>query len=60
MLGRRAEPCGHQQRAELVAVQRDGMGLVIQVRSPRVGGWGMVQEFLLGRVFIESGCSVGG
>ena len=29
MLGRRTEPGGHQQRAELVAVQRDRMRLVV-------------------------------
>ena len=29
MLERWAEPGGYQQGAELVAVQRDGMGLVI-------------------------------
>jgi len=29
MLGRRPEPGGHQQHAELVAVQRDRMGLIV-------------------------------
>jgi len=38
MLGRRPEPGGHQQRAELVAVQGDGMGLVVHPRSADVGG----------------------
>jgi hypothetical protein len=33
MLSRRAEPGGDQQRAELVAVQRDRMGLVVQPRT---------------------------
>jgi len=34
VLGRRAEPGGHQQPAELVAAQRDGMGLIVQPRPP--------------------------
>ena len=38
MLGRRAEPGGHQQRAELVAVQRDRMGLVVHPRTADVRG----------------------
>ena len=29
MLGRRAEPGGHQQGAELVTIQRDHVGLVV-------------------------------
>ena len=32
MLGQRAEPGGDQQRAEFVAVQRDGMRLVVDPR----------------------------
>ena len=40
MLDRRPEPGGDQQRAELVAVQRDGMGLVIQPRTADVRGRG--------------------
>ena len=38
MLGRRAEPGGHQQRAELVTVQRDGMRLVVDPRTADVRG----------------------
>ena len=38
MLGRRPEPGGHQQRAELVAVQRDGMGLVVHPRTADMRG----------------------
>jgi hypothetical protein len=38
MLGRRAEPGGDQQRAELVAVQRGGMGLVVHARTADVRG----------------------
>ena len=40
MLGRRAEPGGHQQRAQFVAVQGGGMGLVIQPRPPDMRGRG--------------------
>jgi hypothetical protein len=36
MLERRAEPGGHQQGAELVAVQRDGVGLVVHPRTADV------------------------
>ena len=52
---RRAEPGGDQQRAELVAVQRDGMGLVIQPRSADVGGRGMLEELFFDRVLVEPG-----
>ncbi len=38
MLGRRAEPGGNQQSAELVTVQRDGVGLVVHPRPPDVRG----------------------
>ncbi len=44
MLNRRAEPGGDQQRAELVAVQGDGTGLVVQPRPPDVGRRGMLQQ----------------
>ena len=36
MLGRRPEPGGHQQRAELAAVQRDRMGLIVHPRTADV------------------------
>src|SRR6266700_1956483 len=55
MLGRRAKPGGHQQRAQLVAVQGGGMGLVIQPRPSHVSGRGMVQELFLDRVPVEPG-----
>ena len=42
MLRRRAEPGGDQERAELVAVQGSGMGLVIQPWPPDMGGRGVV------------------
>jgi hypothetical protein len=55
MLGRRAEPGGDQQSAELVAVQHDGMGLVIYPRTADVGGWGVIEEFFFDGVFVEPG-----
>jgi len=57
MLGRRAEPGGNEQGAELVAVQRDGVGLVVRPRPPDMSGWGVIQEFLLDRVLLEPGDS---
>ena len=53
MLGRRAEPGGHQRRAELVAVQRDGMRFIVQPRPPRGGGRGVLEELLLDGVPVE-------
>ena len=44
MLERRAEPGGYQQGAELVAVQGDGMRLVIQPRTADVSGRGRLAE----------------
>ena len=38
VFGRRAEPGGYQQRAELVAVQRGGVRLVVHPRAADVGG----------------------
>jgi hypothetical protein len=38
MFCRRAETGGHQQRAEFVAVQRDGMGLIVHPRAADVRG----------------------
>jgi hypothetical protein len=55
MLGRRAEAGSDQQGAELVAVQRDGVRLVVQPRPPDVRGWRVIQEFLLDRVAVEPG-----
>src|SRR5215470_14154709 len=55
MLDRRAEPGGYQERAELVAVQGDGMRLVIQPRAADVGGRGMLEELFLDRVLVEPG-----
>jgi hypothetical protein len=36
MIAWRAEPGGDEERAELVAVQRDGMGLVVDPRTAHV------------------------
>jgi len=55
MLGRRAEPRGNQQGAELVAVQRDSVGLVVQPRPPDVRGWRVLEEFFLDGVAVEPG-----
>jgi hypothetical protein len=55
MLNRRAEPGGDQQRAELVAVQGAGMGLIVQPRPPEVGRWGVLEELLFGGVAVKAG-----
>ena len=55
MLGRRPEPGGDQQGAELVAVQRGGMGLIVHPQTADVGGRGVIQEFLFDRVLEEPG-----
>jgi hypothetical protein len=47
VLERRAGPGGDQQRAELVAVQGDGMRLVVYPGAADVGGRGMIQELFL-------------
>jgi hypothetical protein len=57
MLGRQAEPRGHQQGAELVTVQRDGVGLIIRPRPPDMSGRGVIQELFLDRVLAEPGDS---
>jgi hypothetical protein len=55
MLGRRTQPGGHQQRAELVTVQRDRMRLVIDSRTTDVGGRRVLEEFFFDGVFVEPG-----
>jgi hypothetical protein len=55
MLERRAEPGGDQQGAELVAVQRDGVRLVIDPRPPDMSGRGVIQEFFLHCVAVGPG-----
>ena len=53
MLGRATEPGGDQYGAELVAVQGDGMRLVIQPGPADVRGRGMVEDLFLDRVLVE-------
>jgi hypothetical protein len=55
MLTRRAEPGGHQQRAELVAIQGGGMGLIVQPRTADMGGRGVIQELFFDGVLVEPG-----
>jgi hypothetical protein len=55
MLGWRAEPGSDQQRAELVAVQSDGVGLVVDSWPSDVRGRGVLQEFLFDGVPVEPG-----
>jgi hypothetical protein len=55
MLGRRAEPGCHQQRAELFAVQGGGVGLIIQPGAPDVRGRGVIQELFFDGVLVEPG-----
>jgi len=55
MFCRRAEPGGDQQGAELVAVQRDGMGLVVDPRTAHVCGGRAIQDLFLDGVFVEPG-----
>ena len=52
MLGGRSEPGGDQQGAELVAVQADGMRLVVRTRPADVRSWGMLQEYLFDGVAV--------
>ena len=53
MLTRRAEPGSDQQRAELIAIQGGGMGLIVQPRPPDVGGRGVIQEFFFDGILVE-------
>ncbi|MGA9833162.1 MAG: hypothetical protein WBQ71_18765 [Trebonia sp.] len=55
VLGGRAEPGGDQDRAELIAVQRGGVRLIIQSRAADVGGRGVLEEFFFDRVLVEPG-----
>src|SRR5262249_32331324 len=52
---RPAKPGGDEQRAELVAVQADDMGLIIQARPPDMGGWRVLEELLFNGVLVEPG-----
>jgi hypothetical protein len=55
VLERRAEASRDQQCAELVAVQGNGMGLVVDSRPPDMRGGRVVQELFLGGVLGEPG-----
>jgi len=55
MLTGSPEPGGDQQRAELVAVQRHGMGLVIHPRSADMRGRRAGEQFFLHGVPVEPG-----
>ena len=55
VLGRRAEPGRDEQRAELVAVQANGVGLIVQPGPPDMGGGRVVEEFFLDGVAVEPG-----
>jgi hypothetical protein len=55
VLGGRAEPGGDQDRAELVAVQRGGVRLVVQPWAADVRGRGVLEEFFLDGVPVEPG-----
>jgi len=50
VLGGWPEPGGGQDRAELVAVQRGGVRLVVQPGSADVRGRGVLEELFPGRV----------
>jgi hypothetical protein len=54
MLGRRAEPGGDQERAELVAVQPGGMRLVIEPGTADMSGGRVIEEFFFDRVAVEA------
>ena len=55
MLGRWPQSGGDQQRATLVAVQPDGMGLIVQTGAADMRGRGMLQQLFLLRVLVEPG-----
>src|SRR5947209_1941829 len=50
-----ADSPSHQQGAELVAVQGDGVGLVVDPRPADMGGRGAIEQFFLDRVLVEPG-----
>ena len=53
VLLRRAEPGGHQQGADLVAVQPGRMGLVVQAGRADVHSRGVVQQLFLDGILVE-------
>ena len=57
MFKRRPEPGSYQQGAELVTVQRDGVGLVVDPRTADMRGGRVFDEFLFDRLLVEPGDS---
>jgi hypothetical protein len=55
VLGRRAEPGCHQQRAELVTIQADSVRLIVQPRAAHMGCGRVIEKFFLDRVAVEPG-----
>jgi hypothetical protein len=55
VLGGLAEPGGDQQRAELVAVQPSGMGLVVRAGTADMSGRGMLEQVFFDGVPVEPG-----
>jgi hypothetical protein len=55
VFGRGAEPGSDQERADFVAVQAGGVGLVVDPRAADVGGRRVVEEVFLDRVPVEPG-----
>jgi hypothetical protein len=53
--GRRSEPGRYQQCAELVAVQGDGVRLVVDPRPADMGGQGTIEQLFSDRVLVEPG-----
>ena len=54
MFGGAAQPGGDQQGADLVAVQADGVGLVVQAGPADMDRRGMLEEVLLHGVAVEA------
>ena len=55
MLGCRPEPGGDEERPYLVAVQADGMGLVVDPGSADMDRWGVGDQTFLFGVAVEAG-----
>ena len=55
MFGGAAQPGGDQQGADLVAVQADGVGLIVQAGPADMDRRGMIEEILLYGVAVEAG-----
>ena len=55
MLARRTKPGSDEQGAELVAIQGDGVRLVIDARAADVGCRGVLKEFFFDGVPVEPG-----